>query len=101
MTAHASYARQADDDSLLKTVTRIKARAIRRCGELLREIEPAKGGARGNAATGPRRPVAATRTSAAEDARLSERQRKTARRVANLPPLAFEALIDTDPTRTA
>jgi AbiEi antitoxin C-terminal domain len=36
--ALASYARQADDDSLRKTADRIQARAIRRCGELLKEM---------------------------------------------------------------
>ncbi len=38
-----SYARQAKDDSLRKMADRIQARAIRRCGELLRQIEPARG----------------------------------------------------------
>ena len=35
--AIASYARQAADETLLKHATRIKARAIQRCGELLRQ----------------------------------------------------------------
>lgn len=42
--ALASYARQADDDTLRKTADRIQARAIRRCGELLKEIKPSNGG---------------------------------------------------------
>jgi hypothetical protein len=42
--ALASYARQANDDSLQKLAMRIHGRAVRRAGELLREIEPAKGG---------------------------------------------------------
>lgn len=37
--ALASYARQAEDDTLLKMAQRIKARAVRREGEL---IEPGK-----------------------------------------------------------
>ena len=37
--AMASYARQAKDDSLRKMADRIQARAIRRCGELLRQIQ--------------------------------------------------------------
>lgn len=41
--AMASYARQAKDDSLYKQALRIQARAIRRCGELLKQIEPARG----------------------------------------------------------
>jgi len=42
--AIASYAKQADDETLFNHATRIKARAIRRGGELLRAIEPTKGG---------------------------------------------------------
>ncbi|MET0166430.1 MAG: hypothetical protein ABWY64_18945 [Tardiphaga sp.] len=59
----------------------IKARAIDRCGDLLREIEPAGGERTDLDADGsvPR----LTRESAASDAGLSERQRKTALRVAN------------------
>ena len=59
----------------------IKARAIDRCGDLLREIEPASGEHTDLDADGsvPR----LTRESAASDAGLSERQRKTALRVAN------------------
>jgi hypothetical protein len=38
--ALASYARQADDDSLRRMANRIQARGIRRCGELIREIAP-------------------------------------------------------------
>jgi hypothetical protein len=34
--------KQADDDSLRKLAARIKPRVIRRCGELLRAIAPAK-----------------------------------------------------------
>lgn len=41
--AMASYARQAKDDQLRKMADRIQARAIRRCGELLKQIEPATG----------------------------------------------------------
>lgn len=42
--ALASYAKQAKDDSLRKCADRIQARAIRRAGELLKQIEPSKGG---------------------------------------------------------
>src|SRR2546425_925580 len=37
--ALASYARQAKDETLQKHATRIQARAIRRCGELLKEFD--------------------------------------------------------------
>jgi len=39
-------------------------RAIRRRGELLNEIEPARGGDRGNAATGGRSPIASRKAAA-------------------------------------
>jgi len=38
----ASYIRQSQDDQLEKMVQRIRARAIRRDGELLKQIEPGK-----------------------------------------------------------
>jgi hypothetical protein len=98
--ALASYARQAEDDELLKTATRVKARAIRRCGELLKAIEAGKGG----------RPMKTTdaavssftRTQAAREAGLSERQQVTAVRVASVPSERFEAAIEseTPPTVT-
>jgi hypothetical protein len=83
-----------------KMADRIQARAIRRCGELLKEIKPAHG-ANQNIQEGTLPKV--TRESAAEDAGLSEHQRKTALRVANVPEAEFEAAIegDTPPTVTA
>ena len=74
--ALASYAKQAGDESLRKTADRIQARAIRRCGELLKEIRPAKNQhevkvrASGGAPT--------SRTQAAKDAGLSRDQRVAA-----------------------
>ena len=44
--ALASYARQARDDTLFCFATRIKARALNRCGELLRQIPRAQAGGR-------------------------------------------------------
>jgi hypothetical protein len=41
--ALASYAKQAEDETLMKMAARIKARAVRRAGELLQQIEPATG----------------------------------------------------------
>ena len=35
--ALASYAKMADDDSMRKMADRIQARAVRRCGELLKQ----------------------------------------------------------------
>jgi hypothetical protein len=100
--AMASYARQAKDDSLRKMADRIQARAIRRCGELLRQIEPARGtrtDLEPQEGTLPR----LTRESAATDAGLSEHQRKTALRVAAIPEPEFTAAVESEapPTVTA
>lgn len=85
--ALASYAKQAKDHTLLHLAQRIQARAVRRCGELLRQVDPLPG-ARTDLGTVP------TRGSAAADAGLSERQRKTALRIANIPSDEFEASVE-------
>jgi len=92
--ALASYARQANDDQLRKMADRIQARAIRRAGELYNQIEPDKGGYHGNYAQDGT--VPSTRKQAATDAGLSERQRKTASRVANIPEDQFEQAVESD-----
>ena len=89
MKALASYAKQSQDDSLEKYATRIKARATRRCGELLQETEPSKGGSKTHKGTRDAAGLS-TRTSAATTAGLSERQGKTALRVAAVPKDEFE-----------
>jgi hypothetical protein len=89
--AMASYARQAKDDSLRVMAVRIQARAERRCGELLKQIPRADEATRyGQVAAVP--PV--TRTQAATDSGLSERQRKTALRIANVPAATFDAHVE-------
>lgn len=87
--AIASYARQADDETMFQMATRIKARAIRRCGELLREIpakvgRPVKNG--GDAPT--------NRTREANAAGLSTDQRHQALRVAAVSEPEFEAAVE-------
>jgi hypothetical protein len=91
--ALASYARQAKDDSLLAAATRIKARAIRRSGELLREI-PARPGYQKNGAGAP--PQRSDRAQAAKDAGLSRDQATQAVRVAKVPATEFEEAIEAD-----
>jgi hypothetical protein len=91
--ALASYAKQAKDNSLHQLALRIQARAVRRCGELLKQVEPAQGGDRGNSATGGRPPVG-SRKAAAESAGLSEHQRKTALRVATIPAEDFDYAVE-------
>jgi protein gp37 len=90
--ALASYARQIHDDELRLMADRIQARAIYRAGELLKAI-PRAHGANQNIRDGAG-PNVLTRTQAAEDAGLSERQRKTALRVNNVPFEEFERAIE-------
>jgi hypothetical protein len=89
--ALASYARQANDDSLRVMAVRIQDRAMRRAGELLKLI-PAANGANQNIRGGTVLKV--TRTAAATDAGLSERQHKTAIRVASIPAVVFDAQVE-------
>lgn len=80
-------AKQADDDTLRKLADRIQARAVRRCGELLKQFDgrgrPAEENKAGAVPVYSQRQVGA-------DAGMSERQVKTAVRVANVPAAAFE-----------
>ena len=94
--ALASYAKQADDKEMEKTAQRIRARAVRRCGELLKEIEkmgPKESGAmQGRGSSSPTSP----RKQAASDAGLSPDQAKQSIRVANVPEELFETQIESD-----
>jgi hypothetical protein len=101
--ALASYAKQSKDESLFKMATRIQARAIRRCGELLKEIETMQGKRTDLEPSNGDDTRLETRKSAAEKAGLSKRQKDTALRVANVPKEEFEAQIESDspPTVTA
>lgn len=94
-SAIAAYAKQRDDDQLENYAKRIKGRAIRRIGLLLKEIEPDKGGYHKNYAQDATDP-STTRTQAATDAGLSERQRKSSLNVANIPESEFEEQIESD-----
>ena len=71
---------------------RIRARAMRRCGEMLREIEPAKSGPKPQ--SGAHDGTQLGRFSSAEKAGLSRKQTVTALRVANVPREEFEAAIE-------
>lgn len=99
--ALASYAKQAGDDQLEKMARRIRARATRRAGEILKQIEPAQGGDRGNQHRQRDGSVPLpSRRQAAADAGLSERQQKTAQRLANIPEDDFEGMVEADATIT-
>ena len=93
--ALASYARQAGDDEMHRMADRIQARAIRRCGELLKEIEPRHTG-RPSKELMPASAVISppTRKEAAKAAGLSHRQQHTALRVANVPAEEFEKVVE-------
>src|SRR6185369_4811300 len=88
--ALASYAKQADDDTLRKLADRIQARAVRRCGELLKQFD-ARGDHRKKDGSGH-----SSRQQAANGAGMSERQAKTAVRVANVPTDYFEEAVESE-----
>lgn len=98
--ALASYAKQADDQSLRKLADRIQARAISRMGELLKTFQTGPKG--GRPANGGDAPTVSQRQAAA-NAGLSKDQEVQAVRVANVPREVFERLVESDdpPTVTA
>jgi hypothetical protein len=87
------WAQQRDDKELIDYAKRIHARAVRRCGELLKEIAPDdNGGGR----RWRKRELTPSRTQAAADAGLSVHQKREALRVANVPCKDFEKAVDED-----
>ena len=74
---------------------RIQTRAIRRCGELLQQVEAKHIGRPPKINREGAHPIY-SRTHAASDAGLSEHQRKTALRVANVPEVEFEEAVESD-----
>ena len=103
MQALASYARQSQDYEMEKTALRIRARAIRRGGEILKETEKQSFNGNQHVVRDAADPNHITRKAAAEDAGLSARQAKTMIRVSNVPNKIFEEQIesDTPPTITS
>lgn len=91
--ALASYAKQANDDELMKMATRIRDRAIRRAGELLQQIQPGQGARDGKREEGTRPPL---RQEIARDAGMSPHQAKQAVRIANIPKADFDRQVDSD-----
>ena len=75
-----SYARQAKDEEMRKMADRIQARAIRRCGELLKTYD-----GRGRDRSKSRgTPTSASQRKAADRAGLSKGQQVTAVRLAKI-----------------
>jgi vacuolar-type H+-ATPase subunit H len=97
--ALASYAKQSQDKQLEEMAKRIRARATRRAGELLRQVEPSKGGRPPETKDGG--VPSFSRSAAAASAGLSERQAKTAQRLANVPEDDFEEMVESGATVTA
>jgi hypothetical protein len=91
--ALASYARQAKDRSLRLMAARIHARAVRRCGELLKRVPSGQGSKNQH---GELRAGGVTRQEAAREAGLSERQKVMALRMASVTQSNFDALVDSD-----
>lgn len=89
--ALASYAKQADDDELEKHALRVRARAIRRCGELLQAMEKSKGG-RPPKETYRDAPIG--KSEAARQAGMSQDQKNTALRVASIPEEEFTEAVE-------
>lgn len=92
--ALASYARQAKNDELRVMAVRIQARALRRAGELLRQISPGHGARDGKRQEGNLPPL--TRMQAGENAGLSEHQRKSALRLSSIADDELDRLMRSD-----
>ena len=101
--ALASYARQSGDEELEKMSKRIRTRAIRRCGELLKLFD-ARGGDRqsDNFKKGDATPFE-SKSKIGESVGLSSDQVKQANRIANIPEREFDRQLESDtiPTLTA
>jgi hypothetical protein len=96
MAALASYARQSRDDYMLNMAERIKARAMRRCGELLNELAPAGREAprKTKALTSGVQPDTTSKAKVAKAAGLSKRHKVTATRIARVPKAEFESAVE-------
>ncbi len=79
---------------IITVADRIQARAIRRCGELLKQVEAGKNRFDEYRHDGSDTPI--NRTAAATQAGLSERQKVTALRVASIPQPEFEREVESN-----
>jgi hypothetical protein len=96
--ALASYARQARNRELEAMAKRIRARAVRRAGELLQQIPTCRGR---RFDLRPDHEAVGARTQAARRAGMSVSQQKTAVRLAKIPADEFEAAVEAaDPPGT-
>lgn len=92
--ALSSYAEQSKDEQLFQYATRIRARAIRRCGELLQQVQPGKAGRPMKEKIGTAGDTNFSRKQAATDVGLSKRQKENALRLAAIPKAEFDKMVD-------
>jgi len=88
-TRHGARHIATSHNGLRQMADRIQSRAVRRCGELLKQFD-----GRGDHRKSDGAVISSTQRQAAEDAGMSERQRVTSVRVANVPADDFEALVE-------
>jgi hypothetical protein len=88
--ALASYAKQANDDQLEKMAIRIRARAVRRAGELLKQFDARGDHRKTDGGDGS----SISQRDAAQGAGMSERQQLQAVRVANVPEQDFTEQVE-------
>ena len=93
--ALASYARQADDLELETHARRIRLRAVRRCGELLRACD-ARGGDRRAKVVTPLEFARRSRAAVAQQAGLSKHKTRAAVNIAAIPEAEFTAAVESN-----
>lgn len=93
------YAKQANDDTLLKMAMRIKLRAAKKTGELINAIPSGQGNNQHSEGNHPK----LTRNEVAQENGISEHQQKTYQRIANIDDDEFESQVESEavPTMTA
>lgn len=91
--ALASYARQANDETLMKYARRIQLRAYRRAGELLKQFDGRGAHMKTDSSDPSQRDIA-------NQAGMSERQQKNSVRVANVDEEKFNKQVDSDDVPT-
>lgn len=92
--ALASYAKQAEDIELEQMAARIRARAMRRAGELLKQFDGRNGQNLPSTKMDASVLFSPTQARAGRDAGFSERQIKTAVRIANIPQKDFDGAVE-------
>ena len=91
--ALASYAKEAKDQALEGMAQRIRARAIRRAGELLQQVGPGQGARDSKREAGAH---SLSRGEVAKAAGFSDHQAKQALRVAAVPAADFELQVESE-----